>query len=293
MAQGKANAGRESDRRAQQNFVRALPKLRELAEAELLHINVNVASSVTTVLRSVPRIQSLRTSLEEALREFDFGAIDLLDRYAWALRHTHTEYLACSRPLSCPSELCDEAETLRQELLRTASALVARCVIDGARLGQVSYLNSYADLASDLEALASILEHGRRQLVDKSRVKEDELDRARWLAQHIVADDGGHSESRAQARDLRARAFTLLFRSYDEVRRGIVYLRWNDNDAEEISPSLFNGSSNGRDFPLASLEDRLSPSADDLQQSRSARDVARDIEFQKELQQRAERQRLN
>ena len=37
----------------------------------------------------------------------------------------------------------------------------------------------------------------------------------------------------------RQAAFTIFVRAYDEVRRGIVYLRWNMGDADEIAPSLY------------------------------------------------------
>src|SRR5688500_269126 len=38
--------------------------------------------------------------------------------------------------------------------------------------------------------------------------------------------------------DHRKRAYTLLVRSYNEVRRVISFLRWHDGDAEDIAPSL-------------------------------------------------------
>jgi hypothetical protein len=39
--------------------------------------------------------------------------------------------------------------------------------------------------------------------------------------------------------ELRARAFTLLVRHYDECRRAITYVRHHEGDADEIAPSLF------------------------------------------------------
>jgi hypothetical protein len=32
--------------------------------------------------------------------------------------------------------------------------------------------------------------------------------------------------------------FTLVMRDYDEIRRAVQYLRWHDEDAEELVPGV-------------------------------------------------------
>ena len=39
----------------------------------------------------------------------------------------------------------------------------------------------------------------------------------------------------------RARAFTLFFNAYDQCRRAVGYLRWNEDDADQVAPTLFTG----------------------------------------------------
>ena len=43
------------------------------------------------------------------------------------------------------------------------------------------------------------------------------------------------------AAERRLRAFALFMRAYDACRRAIAYLRWDEDDADTIAPSLFKG----------------------------------------------------
>lgn len=46
--------------------------------------------------------------------------------------------------------------------------------------------------------------------------------------------------------DARQRTFTLLVRSYDQIRRALSYLRWNEGDVDRIAPSLWAGRGGSR-----------------------------------------------
>ena len=39
----------------------------------------------------------------------------------------------------------------------------------------------------------------------------------------------------------RTRAFVLFVRCYDEIRRAVSFLRWNEGDADTLVPSLYAG----------------------------------------------------
>jgi hypothetical protein len=39
----------------------------------------------------------------------------------------------------------------------------------------------------------------------------------------------------------RQRNFTLFANAYDQVRRAISYLQWDDDDLEKVAPSLYGG----------------------------------------------------
>jgi hypothetical protein len=83
----------------------------------------------------------------------------------------------------------------------------------------------------------------------RSGVQDAELEPADKLAQRIVRVVGLREQCPAMvaaATDLRLRAFTLLFRTYDNVRRAVTFQRWSGGEADKIAPSLYAGRSNGR-----------------------------------------------
>ena len=50
----------------------------------------------------------------------------------------------------------------------------------------------------------------------------------------------------AEAAEIRQQAFTLFVNNYDQVRRAISFLRWNEGDVDDIIPSLYAGRSTGK-----------------------------------------------
>jgi hypothetical protein len=55
------------------------------------------------------------------------------------------------------------------------------------------------------------------------------------------AERGRQSTQVADAADQRQRAYTLLLKTYDQVRRVVTFLRWESEDAEKFAPSLWAG----------------------------------------------------
>ncbi|WP_437627106.1 hypothetical protein [Sorangium sp. So ce1151] len=51
----------------------------------------------------------------------------------------------------------------------------------------------------------------------------------------------GKGPGPTEAADKRARAFALLVHAYDQTRRAVAYLRWNEGDADTVAPSLYKG----------------------------------------------------
>lgn len=47
------------------------------------------------------------------------------------------------------------------------------------------------------------------------------------------------SPNPADPQQRRQRAFTLFVRAYEECRRAATYLRWHEDDADDIAPSLW------------------------------------------------------
>jgi hypothetical protein len=71
-----------------------------------------------------------------------------------------------------------------------------------------------------------------------------ELDQAESLAGQLTSALGAREQGPVIAADVatqRQRNFTLFAQSYDQVRRAISYLRWDNDDVDNIAPSLYGG----------------------------------------------------
>jgi len=78
----------------------------------------------------------------------------------------------------------------------------------------------------------------------KTACTTEELDRAEKLATRMLRLVGLREQAPAMTAawsDTRTRAFPLLLRHYDAVRRAVAYLGWNQGDADAIAPSLYAG----------------------------------------------------
>src|SRR5690606_26514452 len=80
------------------------------------------------------------------------------------------------------------------------------------------------------------------RIEDKTAITADEVERAGVLGTQLLlalSHDPAPAVAELTAVEIRARAFTLLARHYDECRRAVTYVRHHDGDADEIAPSLF------------------------------------------------------
>jgi hypothetical protein len=71
-----------------------------------------------------------------------------------------------------------------------------------------------------------------------------ELDQAESIGEQLVNAVGTREQAPAVAAEVtqqRQRMFTLFLNSYDQVRRAVTYLRWNEGDIDTVAPSLYAG----------------------------------------------------
>ncbi|WP_438028661.1 hypothetical protein [Sorangium sp. So ce233] len=78
-----------------------------------------------------------------------------------------------------------------------------------------------------------------------SIVKSEEVKRAGEIGPQLLAALGAREHGKGpgptEAADRRARAFALLVHAHDQIRRAFAFLRWDEEDADVIAPSLYNG----------------------------------------------------
>jgi hypothetical protein len=230
-------------------YERVLPELQALSPGELIPINLDIPSMVTTTLGALPEIRALRPDIEKNLQTFDLAAFDKLEDYALALKSANGRYLSTLIPSDELKTLVEEAAEVRETLVLDATALARRGILDSSQLRELRGPVGYKNLSTDLETLANALRGSWAKVQGQSAVKLAELTRASNLSTELLRVVGLREQGPgavSAAADIRVRAFTLLSRTYDAARRAVMYLRWSFNDVDGIAPSLYAGRSNGR-----------------------------------------------
>jgi len=224
-------------------FQRVEQELRAVPEQDLAPLNLDVPSAVATVLGAWPEIWALRDQVSK-LPGFDVSRLDKLRDYALALAHAHGVFRGSMGPPDGIAQMAEELATLRDMLFADAAALAKRGVFDEARIGKLRSGPGYKSLAFDVVGLVQVFRERWADIAGRTATQTTELERAGQLAQQLVTAVGLKEQqpvSATSASLLRLQAFTVFVRAYDEVRRAVAFLRWHEEDAESIAPSLWAG----------------------------------------------------
>lgn len=207
---------------------------------ELRPVNIDIMVGVTTVLGALPKLVQLRPQFA-LLQDFDLEGFDKLETKARALGHAHTLHLSAS-PSPEIAEIAEDGADLRETLVVDVSALARRGLVDGDALKSLKGPVGYRNLAFDLAALSNLLRRAWPEIQGKCGLEESDIERARALADQLLTAVGLRqfdAPVQTESALRRTRAFTLFVRSYDQVRRAVSYLRWDEGDADEFAPSLY------------------------------------------------------
>lgn len=233
-------------------YEQTLPVAQALAVDDLLPVNVDLPTAVNTAIGRMPQILALRERVKEELPKFDLSRFDQLEQYALAAGHSHTRFLTASTPPQALADLNTQGQALRDILYKDAVALAARGLIPGDRIGDFKSSVGYKNLTYDLLGLADILRTNWARISAGTSVRTSDLDRAEALGGQLVSAVSAREQLPVVAADAalqRQRNFTLFANAYDQVRRAISYLRWNEDDLESVAPSLYGGRTVTRKKP--------------------------------------------
>jgi hypothetical protein len=229
-------------------FQQIEPDAEKVATKDLLVINIDVTTAVTTATGALPEILALRDQASK-LAEFEIKNFDMLETFALATMHVQGEYVAASTPPEELLALNEQGIALREVLHSDATALAKRGLINGSKLSTFKVSPGYKILAEDLVGLSSLLRHNWDKISAKTAITMAELDQAEDLSDRLLSAVGAREQAPAVLADVsvqRQRVFTLFVDAYDQVRRAINYLRWEEGDLETIAPSLYAGRGNTR-----------------------------------------------
>ncbi|AUX23596.1 hypothetical protein SOCEGT47_041230 [Sorangium cellulosum] len=226
-------------------FDRILPEIDALSADALVPINLDIPRAVSQVLGVLPGLLALRPTIAERLPTHDVGVLDRLETYALAAWYAHLLWLSSGGAENALKPLLAEAVPLRENLLSDAGALARRGLLDADAVAEVRAGHGHMDTANDLVALSALFSASWPEIASKTAATEDEVKRAGELGPLLLAALGVREHGAAplptDATDKRARAFSLFVRAYDQTRRAVAYLRWDEGDADEIAPSLYKG----------------------------------------------------
>ncbi|MEI7892063.1 MAG: hypothetical protein WCI05_03170 [Myxococcales bacterium] len=159
--------------------------------------------------------------------------------------------------------LAEESSTVRKRMMRLCKYHFGDDPVLGPELADIATGSGYLDTAQDLIRLAAIYSKNQ-SIVSTDRkhyVATDEKDALR-LAERIQEEyDKAHSVEQKLAGDQVARAWTLLVRDYDQLRRAASFLFWgNDERLAEFGPP---GSIGRRPSTRKATKTPVTPSAED------------------------------
>lgn len=233
-------------------YQEALAAVRSELEAmkpeELVTINFPIPPTVVAVLGSMPELKSFREDIARELPRFEMKNLDNLDLYARAAGQAHAEYVLASAPSEPIAEMFEELTKIRALLYADVNVLAMRNLVDASKLKELKGPAGYKNVTFDVLALIALLRKSWAAVASKTGVSAADLDHAERLCHQLnlavgLKEQG--SAAKTEASETRLRAVSLFMNAFNQVRRALTYLRWDEGDLESILPALFNGRFKG------------------------------------------------
>jgi hypothetical protein len=161
-----------------------------------------------------------------------------------ALKFAQSGFQIATQPPDDLPALLEEGGKVRDRLLADAKALALHGLFDSTQLDQLKGGTGVNNLAEDLELLSHAMMYNWQRIQGKALTSLEDVQVASRLGLRLTRIVGLRDQGPARlaaATELRLRAFTLVFRTYEDARAAIGYLRRRESDAESIAPSLYAG----------------------------------------------------
>jgi hypothetical protein len=210
-------------------------------------LNIDVHAAIATVLGSLPEIRELGEQLSKlpGLQE----TLDELEDYAFAAGEANSRYVTALTPKEDIVALNEEAVKLRETFRLDAIALVHRGLVDPERLSGFTGHVGYKNVGFELIDWANVMRDSWKDIAGRTALTIEEVQHAKEVGEQLVVAAGHREQIRELAADaarIRQKALALLVRTYDEVRRGVHFVRWHEEDAGTLAPTLYAGRSRKR-----------------------------------------------
>ena len=235
---------------------RLRPELDAIPAAELEPIRHHIPSAVVAVLGIAPGVLRHRGEVATEIGEAAARHLDRLVDAANACCCAHADYLATKHGIAL-DETFDDLARERRVLLAEAQSLVSQRRLSPSVLAELVGGTGYESLCFDLLQLVGTFRREWPSIESATPVTVADLDRAETIASVFATALGENARAGSSGTplaELRARAYTYFVRTYDEVRRAIAFVRFDDEDADEIAPSLSAGRRRADDGDEATVD---------------------------------------
>jgi hypothetical protein len=215
---------------------------------DLASLRVDMGMAIDTVFAALPRITALRSEL--AKTAIDLELIDALGTYAHAAGHALALYNAATTPPEELAAIHQEASGRRAALKSDAMNLALHGLLNRDAVTSLKGEVGFRNVGYDLLSLVAIYREAWERIEGRTAVLAADLDRAEIIAGQLLELAALREARRVtdpNIADSRHRAFTLMHKAYNQVRRALVFLRWETGDASKIAPPLYGKGGRRRD----------------------------------------------
>ena len=215
--------------------------LKSLQPTDITQVNATVADIVRTARGTVPRLRKIRAEIAAETPRFDLSLIEKLAGYVNALEVTETACRAIPDRSSFDRELPARAFQHRDRLRKNAEILADAKLLDAKLFERLSGRKAHVNIADDLVELERTLRSAWPTIRNNCPLTNKDLQLATEMAAYLHARTNEFGADYAANLDLRARAFTLTVRTYNELRQAVTYVRRVQGDVDKVMPHLYAG----------------------------------------------------
>ena len=219
-------------------FLATAEERRAIPDTDAVTVNTDVGDAVVIALGAAPAVTRMRTQLL-TLPDFRATSVDRLEVYALAVSCAHGLYQAARQPHGDLPTTAARGSIVRARFLSAARSLADWDLFPAERLDEMNSGPSFQSIGADLIALGSWFNANWDAIKSRCAATQDDVTEALAIGDEILTMLGLRGTQPVTESALeRRRAFALLDGAYDEIRRGLAWLRWQEGDAEQIAPSL-------------------------------------------------------
>lgn len=222
---------------------RLAAEMATVAESDMERVSFDVAAGVTRMLGFWEVFSTYLPTIAK-LEGIDIERVGKLREYALNLLFWQGSATYAAAPRDGLPEIIERGIALRDTTLSDLQSLANHGIIDPVLLENFRGTKEHRKLGQDLIGLSNLVHEHWPVIEGKSPITltaMDEVARHGEVIMQIVGERERAPMTIAEKVLQRDKAYTLFVRAYDEARRAILYLRWKEEDADMILPSLHKG----------------------------------------------------